>query len=139
MTRRSGWKPDTPQVLERVPGIGKQTRLQYRDQSPEEQDINQSLWDMMSNRLLHEEEMSRRNETTCWATNHVDEGNEFISVSRTNARQADGFVEGGTEVVLDLDRVVSSCGLCELTRAEAVDLAAALLAAVVAPLGKANR
>jgi hypothetical protein len=85
--------------------------------------------------MLHEGEMKSRNETTCWATNHVDEGNEFISVSRTNARQADGFIAGAVEVVLDLDRVGP---VCELTHDEAVDLAAALLAAVVAPLGKAK-
>jgi hypothetical protein len=88
---------------------------------------------LMSAYPIHESEMSRRNETTCWATNHVNEGTEFLEVSRTNAREADGFIEGGVEVVLDFDRIVSSCGLCELTRAEAVDLATALLAAVLAP------
>jgi len=108
MTSRSGWKPDdTPQVLERL----------------------------KSSTLAWCGEMKSRNETICWATNHVDEGNEFISVSRTNARQADGFIAGAVEVVLDLDRVGP---VCELTHDEAVDLAAALLAAVVAPLGKAK-
>lgn len=93
------------------------------------------LADLRAIRMLHEGQLSRRNETTCWATNHLDEGNEFIEVSRTNARQADGFIEGGVEVVLDLDRVGP---VCELTRVEAVDLAAALLAAVLAPLQKAK-
>ena len=51
MTRRSGWKPDdTPQVLERL----------------------------KSSTLAWCGEMKSRNETICWATNHVDEGNEFI-------------------------------------------------------------
>ena len=85
----------------------------------------------VATQTLHEGQMSRRNETMCWAANHLDEGNEFIEVSRTNARQADGFIEGGVEVVLDLDRVGP---VCELTNNEAVDLAAALLAAVLAPL-----